>query len=98
VLTAVDCKDFRIFGYSGNGNPFRGYALFNLENCRDYLLANICPMMKHAGSYGALGISSDPGTWFILKENQLSRDERIAIKGREYPAFFLMGDPAGLNH
>jgi hypothetical protein len=88
VLTARNSEDFRIFGYSGNGNPYAGYELFNLVVCKDFLLANICPMYKGKGSYGALGIAHDPMSWSTLKVSDSKDNIIYQLPGNRHIALY----------
>lgn len=85
------CSNLRIFGYGGNGMPRQGFALFNIRNSRDYLLANINPQYKAPGHTGALGTSHNPANWHMLRDS--SGQEEVKIKGTEQFAYFIRGLP-----
>jgi hypothetical protein len=81
LMTIARSRAIRIFGYSGNGMPMRGWALFSLEDCRDILLANIAPRFKRPGAYGALGIASNPAYWYILNDKPGAGRKPVTIPG-----------------
>jgi hypothetical protein len=95
VMDIRNSQNIRIFGYAGNGSPSKGYSLFNLADCRDLLLANINPQHKGAGAYGALGISHDPTTWFILVAKDKAKGTMEKINGTQQFAFYAKGNPRG---
>lgn len=78
VLDLKNCCNIRIFGYSGNGMPFKGYALLNINNCNNTMIANIVPFYKKPGKWGALGAYSDPEQWYLINQ-----DNHIKIPGTE---------------
>lgn len=92
VISISRCSDFRIFGYAGNCAPSKGFSIFDITDSEGFLLANINPQHKKPGSYGALGISSDPLTWNILKESKTSEGKTIEIKGTEQFSLYLRRD------
>lgn len=98
VLSAKNSNNLRFFGYSGNGNPYKNYSLFEVEKCSDYLFANLCPMYKSAGSYGALGISHNREDWFVLKDFSAGRQGDISISGKDIVTLYLEGNPTSGGH
>lgn len=93
IVKMDNCSNIRIFGYAGNGMPHRDYALFNVINCSDFLLANINPQHKAPGHYGALGIAHNPDSWFILHHTGVQGE--VKIRGTEQFSLYLDGFPDG---
>jgi hypothetical protein len=93
VISMKDCRNIRMFGYAGNGMPNPGYAIYSLINCNDILLANINPQHKGPKGYGALGISHDPNSWYILSDIRKTSLQGLNIPGTEQFALFLKGNP-----
>lgn len=63
ALTPVlirNSSDFAIFGHGGNACPPEAQALYRIENCRDFLLANFTYQLYKEGA--------DASTWFIVEE------------------------------
>jgi hypothetical protein len=87
VINIEGCRNFRIFGYAGNGSPNPMYPIITITDSHDFLLANINPQHKGKGHYGALGIARDPRNWNILKEN--NNKSEVRIKGIEQFALYL---------
>lgn len=81
VFLIDSCSNFSIFGYGGNGSPHPKYPIFTIKNSHNYLVANINPQHTAKGHYGALGISGDPATWFLLKDHYDKKE--LSIKGTE---------------
>jgi hypothetical protein len=72
MLRAVQSAQLRLFGHGGNGKPVAGRALFELERCRDFLVANAVEGPTRIGDKNLshpLG-STDPRLWFMLTERR----------------------------
>ncbi len=95
VLTFRDSRNFRLFGLAGNGMPARGYSLVTLENCTDFLLANLHPQFKRLGHWGALGTAHHPAGWFRVIDRPAPGVPEVRIPGTQQFALYQRGRPEG---
>lgn len=95
VLKMSDCANVRVFGLSGNIMAARGYSLFEIDNCRDFLVSNIHTFYKRLGRWGALGIAHAPDTWYRLIERPGASQPEIRIPGTDQIALVQRGQPTG---
>jgi hypothetical protein len=89
-----ECRNFRLFGYSGNAMLRPDWAVFRIEESSDLLLANVAPQLKPPRSWTALGIFSHPAKWFILTDSarRLAEPE-LAVRGSEQMVLYRRGTP-----
>lgn len=85
ALWMRDCRHVRFFGYGGILSPRPGWPILRIDESQDVCVANVCPQIPRPGHYGALGISFDPATWFILK------DGTVKLIGTEQFALYQLG-------
>jgi len=95
VLTMRQCENIRIFGLSGNIMASRGYSLFTIENCRDYLVSNVDTFYKRLGHWGALGTAHAPQLWYRLVERPGAGIPETRIPGTDQIALYQRGQPTG---
>lgn len=95
VLKMRDCENIRIFGLSGNVMPCAGYALFDIDHCRNFLLTNIDTFYKRLGRWGALGTAHAPGGWYRVVEHPENGQPEIKILGSVQVAWYQRGQPGG---
>lgn len=93
VLTMRDCENIWVFGLSGNIMPSRGYALFNIENSRDFLVSNVQTFYKRLGRWGALGTAHAPAIWFRFIERPGAGQPVVRIPGTDQVALYQRGQP-----
>lgn len=82
-----DCRDFRLFGYSGNAMLRPDWSVFRIEDSNDLLFSNVAPQFKPPRSWTALGIFSHPDKWFLIK------DGAAALRGSEQTVLYRRGRP-----
>lgn len=71
VLRIVNGTGIRVLGYGGNAAAFEGRALFEVEGCRDCVLANLVdsPRLSGEGSEESMaGRGVDPELWSMVQE------------------------------
>jgi hypothetical protein len=95
VLAMRQCGNVRIFGLSGNIMPARGYALFTIEDSRDFLVSNVHTFYKRLGRWGALGTAHAPTTWFRFIERPGAGQPEVRIPGTAQVALYQRGQPTG---
>jgi hypothetical protein len=95
VFTLTGSRNVRVFGLAGNGMPSAGYALFRLENCTDFLLANINPQFKRLGHWGALGTSHHPAGWFRVIDAPAAGAVELKIAGTDQFVLYQRGRLGG---
>jgi hypothetical protein len=84
-----ECRNFRLFGYSGNAMLQPGWSVFRVDDSTDLLFANLAPQYKSPRSFTALGLFSHPSKWLLLADNT----GRAAIRGSEQTVLYRSGKP-----
>lgn len=81
VIAMQDCRQVRLFGYSGNAAMRPGWPLFRLDRCKDIVLAGIYPQLAGLGGVGALHLGYDSRSWLILRDGErtVRGDEQFAL-------------------
>ncbi|QNN22432.1 hypothetical protein HED60_09150 [Planctomycetales bacterium ZRK34] len=95
VLDLHDAQNIRVFGYGGVATALPGEALFIVDRCRDYLLANLVdtPYLegKNSDAHFA-GRGVDPAAWHMLKETTETGDT-ITTRPMDRPVLYQRGRP-----
>ena len=83
-------RNVRVFGYGGNGSAWPGWPLFRIEDCHDFLLANVAPNLRPytPGRWTGLGIGLGPEGWFLVK------DAAIAVPSQTPLTLYKRGEPS----
>ena len=87
AVRMVGCRNIRVYGHGGNGggNMTPDQELYRIENCRDYLLANLAWQNN----------IPVPQTWNIISESLAGSGTDVAITGDKRVLYYKRGEPRG---